>query len=217
MSFSPNLGRWLQQDPIGYAAGDSNLYRYEGNEPINFIDPTGTVESRVTRPNNPLSPFPDPPLSPEMCCSIRRTLLRLKLQELRKAQVEMLNKLGPVGLFGGLGLPPNLPNGGFGGQPPPPVMPQLPAFPAQGIQGKKTDLRGKVEKTKKEIDEMLEHIDKLDNNPALGCNPVVLRTLEEATKNLEEQQRGQKRELELILLEELREQMKGFGQGFQKK
>jgi RHS repeat-associated protein len=39
--YSPTLGRWMQQDPIGYAAGDSNLYRYVGNNPTNITDPNG--------------------------------------------------------------------------------------------------------------------------------------------------------------------------------
>jgi hypothetical protein len=44
MSFSPNLGRWLQTDPLGYTAGDANLYRYEGNGPIDSFDPLGLAE-----------------------------------------------------------------------------------------------------------------------------------------------------------------------------
>lgn len=39
--FSPTLGRWLSQDPIGYKGGDSNFYGYVQNNPINFIDPRG--------------------------------------------------------------------------------------------------------------------------------------------------------------------------------
>ena len=31
----------FSQDPIGFAAGDANLYRYVGNSPTNFRDPTG--------------------------------------------------------------------------------------------------------------------------------------------------------------------------------
>jgi RHS repeat-associated protein len=39
--YSPALGRWLQVDPIGYTAGDGNLYRFCGNDPIGDTDPLG--------------------------------------------------------------------------------------------------------------------------------------------------------------------------------
>ncbi len=29
--YDPNVGRWISKDPIGFAAGDANLYRYVGN------------------------------------------------------------------------------------------------------------------------------------------------------------------------------------------
>jgi hypothetical protein len=35
------LGRFLSPDPIGFAAGDANLYRYVGNTPTNLTDPSG--------------------------------------------------------------------------------------------------------------------------------------------------------------------------------
>jgi len=35
------IGRWLSADPLGFAAGDANLYRYVGNSPSLFIDPSG--------------------------------------------------------------------------------------------------------------------------------------------------------------------------------
>jgi len=41
--YSPDLGRWLSEDPIGFAAGDLNLSRYVGNGPTNRVDPSGLV------------------------------------------------------------------------------------------------------------------------------------------------------------------------------
>jgi RHS repeat-associated protein len=37
-------GRWLREDPKGFAAGDSNLYRYVGNSPTDGTDPSGMQE-----------------------------------------------------------------------------------------------------------------------------------------------------------------------------
>src|SRR5262249_44801258 len=39
--YSPTLGRWMEQDPIGYAAGDNNLYEDEQSAPTSFTDPAG--------------------------------------------------------------------------------------------------------------------------------------------------------------------------------
>jgi RHS repeat-associated protein len=38
-------GRWISQDPLGFDAGDSNLYRYVNNNPANASDPSGNLET----------------------------------------------------------------------------------------------------------------------------------------------------------------------------
>ena len=42
--YSPTLGRWTSMDPLRYAAGDVNLYRYVGNTPTTFLDPSGNIQ-----------------------------------------------------------------------------------------------------------------------------------------------------------------------------
>jgi RHS repeat-associated protein len=39
--YDPRQGRFISQDPIGFAGGDANLYRYVGNGPTNATDPSG--------------------------------------------------------------------------------------------------------------------------------------------------------------------------------
>jgi len=43
--FDPETGRWTARDPIGFAGGDTNLYGYVASDPVNFVDPTGLVNS----------------------------------------------------------------------------------------------------------------------------------------------------------------------------
>jgi hypothetical protein len=39
--YDPATGRWISQDPLGFDAGDSNLYRYAQNRPPSATDPSG--------------------------------------------------------------------------------------------------------------------------------------------------------------------------------
>jgi RHS repeat-associated protein len=41
---SPELGRFLQADPVGFKGDASNLYRYCHNDSVDFSDPTGLVD-----------------------------------------------------------------------------------------------------------------------------------------------------------------------------
>lgn len=42
--YDASIGRWVSKDPILFGGGQSNLYVYVGNDPINRIDPTGLVD-----------------------------------------------------------------------------------------------------------------------------------------------------------------------------
>ena len=46
--YSPTFGRFISEDPIGFAGDDSNLYRYVWNSPTDFIDPSGEVGAGVS-------------------------------------------------------------------------------------------------------------------------------------------------------------------------
>ena len=39
--YDPEIGRFISEDPVGFAGGDINLYSYVGNNPLSFIDPYG--------------------------------------------------------------------------------------------------------------------------------------------------------------------------------
>jgi len=39
--YNAGLGRFISEDPIGFAGGDVNLYRYVGNNAVNYTDPSG--------------------------------------------------------------------------------------------------------------------------------------------------------------------------------
>jgi RHS repeat-associated protein len=43
--YDPTVGRFISEDPVGFSAGDTNLYRYVNNSPTNYTDPTGTTIS----------------------------------------------------------------------------------------------------------------------------------------------------------------------------
>jgi RHS repeat-associated protein len=41
------ISRWMSQDPLGSNAGDTNYYRYVGNNPIYNTDPSGLIQQQA--------------------------------------------------------------------------------------------------------------------------------------------------------------------------
>ena len=41
--FETDTGRWTAKDPIGFEGGDSDLYGYVFNNPVNIVDPDGQI------------------------------------------------------------------------------------------------------------------------------------------------------------------------------
>jgi len=41
--YDPETGRWTAKDPIGFAGGDTDLYGYCVNDPVNWADPKGLI------------------------------------------------------------------------------------------------------------------------------------------------------------------------------
>jgi RHS repeat-associated protein len=48
--YSPVLGRFIQTDPMRFQAGDNNIYRYCGNNPISGADPMGLCNQQSLAP-----------------------------------------------------------------------------------------------------------------------------------------------------------------------
>jgi RHS repeat-associated protein len=42
--YSPSLGRWLSEDPIGFTSGSPNFYAYVDSQPLTGTDPSGLVK-----------------------------------------------------------------------------------------------------------------------------------------------------------------------------
>jgi RHS repeat-associated protein len=51
--YDPKSGRFFTKDPIGFGGGDVNLFRYVGNNPVNWIDRSGLwpteIHNRIIR------------------------------------------------------------------------------------------------------------------------------------------------------------------------
>jgi len=47
--YDPQIGRFISEDPIGFAGGDVNLYGYVENNAINYSDPSGLFPDKYPK------------------------------------------------------------------------------------------------------------------------------------------------------------------------
>jgi len=43
--YDPSMQMFISKDPIEFESGDFNHYRYVGNDPVNYVDPSGLLPS----------------------------------------------------------------------------------------------------------------------------------------------------------------------------
>ncbi len=66
--YSAEYGRWIEKDPIQFDGGDSNLFGYVSQDPINHIDPRGLASKKYPLPpsgdddddDEPIPKIPEP-------------------------------------------------------------------------------------------------------------------------------------------------------------
>jgi hypothetical protein len=105
--YSPDLGRFISEDPIDYEGGDSNLYRFAGNDPVNFADPSGL--SQAGHPLKGFSTLAGPQVGTTSVLAglgLGAAGLNLNIQPQARTNVEVVSAGRLIPQTNGIGLSP---------------------------------------------------------------------------------------------------------------
>ena len=85
--FDPAVGTFVGEDPLGFAAGDSNLYRYVFNSPTNFTDPSGLLT--LYKGNPIVDLIPSPPVLAPLTEPVKKALGQIPVIKDLEAEIEI--------------------------------------------------------------------------------------------------------------------------------
>jgi RHS repeat-associated protein len=99
-TYNPKIARWLSRDPLGFAAGDVNIYRYVANRTILVVDSTGLTYGA--------GPFIfDPPIGSWQPCSPNDSMTHITYRTPQTVEFNVRsNETGPCCVFGDNGVSP---------------------------------------------------------------------------------------------------------------
>ncbi|MBK8812782.1 MAG: RHS domain-containing protein [Acidobacteria bacterium] len=100
--YDGNLGRFISEDPIGFAAGDVNLYGYVGNGPLGAVDPSGLTGNEVLAVTQTITQI-SPLLEQVIATTGSEALRNARLLEEIIANSSTGARVGAAGGVGGLG------------------------------------------------------------------------------------------------------------------
>ena len=82
------IGRFLSEDPMGFAGSGTNLYAYTGDDPLDFVDPMGLDRGPNNAPNNARNCTPTPASASQYAAATA---------EMALLTAQFLSGLGPSG------------------------------------------------------------------------------------------------------------------------
>lgn len=88
--YDSEIGRWLSKDPIDFEGGDTNLYGYVLQDPVNFLDEDG-FEARCANPSGctlPISSMPGSGAGPSYSIGIPTVAVGLGIAEMSQQKGE---------------------------------------------------------------------------------------------------------------------------------